>query len=122
MTLTFLPAVGAAGLALAVLPFLVPSAVADSTTPGSKAQIEYAERSAAGLHPSKAQAERDERERASFGRGRAAVGREGTTRSAPGGSDSNDAAAWQLALGAAVTGGAVLVSARVVSHKPAVAR
>lgn len=126
MTSTAGAAAGAAGLALITLPLLVPVAVADSTTPQTKAQIENAERSAAATHPSKAQVERDEGEQVPTDPGQPAAGGEGSTPSTPGGSDGGDAAAWQLALsaalGAAVTGGVVLVSGQVRQHRHAVAQ
>jgi hypothetical protein len=120
MTRTSRAAAGATGLALCTLPLLVPAAVADTHEPRTKAQIEHAERLGGGQnHPTKAQVEQRERDQASTGQGQ--------QRNAPAtpASGGDDAAAWQLALsaalGAAVTGGIVLTSRQVSHHRQAVA-
>jgi hypothetical protein len=114
MTRTSRAAVGATGLALCTVPLLVPAAVADTTHPKTKAQIERAERLAADQNrPTKAQVEQEERVQASTG-----PGRQSNVPLTPPAPSDGDAAAWQLALsaalGAAVTGGIVLT--RQVSH------
>jgi len=125
MTRTTRAAVGAAVLALGTLPLLVPIAVADSTTSPPKAQVEHDERSAGPAHPTKAQIERDEHARASSGPGQPSAAGGGSAPSIPTGPNGGDAAAWQLALsaalGAAVTGGVLLVSGQVRQHRHAVA-
>jgi hypothetical protein len=127
MTRTARAAVGAAGLALGTLPLLVPIAVAASTRPPTKAQVEHYERSARTAHPTKAQIERDEHARASSGPGQPSAAGGGSAPSILTGPNGSDAAAWQLALsaalGAAVTGGGVLLASRHVNqHRHAVAQ
>ena len=120
MTRTVHAAAAAAGLALVALPVFLPVAVAD-TTRSNKAQIEHAERAATGPNgPTKAQIEQREREQGLTGEG------QGTAPSTPVSSGAGDAAAWQLALsaalGAAVMGGIVVVSRQVSQHQHAVAQ
>jgi len=121
MKLTSRPAAAVAGFALSALPILLmPSAAAAdtaprgaSTTPTTKAAIEHAERQVADAGPtSKAQIEHRERGQ----RGTAADqggSRAPLSPTAPSSSGDTGAAAWQLALsaalGAAVTGGVVAV-------------
>jgi hypothetical protein len=110
------------------LSLLVPIAVADSTTPPTKAQVEHDERLARPpSHPTKAQIEHDEHVRASSGPGQPSAAGGGSASSIPTGPNGGDAAAWQLALsaalGAAVTGGGVLLASRHVNqHRHAVAQ
>lgn len=108
-------------LALSVLPtaLLVPAAATAATAPSTKAQVEHAEQQAA-TGTSKAQVEHAERTTSSR------TTSTGTTTStsrppATGTSGGDDAAAWQLALsaalGAALTGGVVLASRQVTTHR-----
>jgi Flp pilus assembly protein TadB len=123
MTRTSRAAVGATGLALCTVALLVPAAVAvaDTTQPKTKAQIERAERLAADQNrPTKAQVEQEERAQASTG-----PGLQSNVPLTPPAPSDDDAAAWQLALsaalGAAVTGGIVLTSRQVSHHRQAIA-
>jgi Flp pilus assembly protein TadB len=121
MTRTSRAAVGATGLVLCTIPLLVPAAVADTTQPKTKAQIERAERLAADQNrPTKAQVEQEERAQASTG-----PGLQSNVPLTPPAPSDDDAAAWQLALsaalGAAVTGGIVLTSRQVSHHRQAIA-
>jgi hypothetical protein len=121
MTRTSRAAAGATGLALCTLTLLVPAAVADTTQPRTKAQIEHAERLGGEQnHPTKAQVEQRERAQASTGQGQ-----QRNAPATPPASSDGDATAWQLALsaalGAAVTGGIVLSSRQVSHHRHAVA-
>jgi hypothetical protein len=121
MTRTSRAAVGATGLALCIVAVLVPAAVADTTQPRTKAQIERAERLAAEQNrPTKAQVEQEERAQAPTG-----PGRQSNVPLTPSAPSDGDAAAWQLALsaalGAAVTGGIVLTSRQVSHHRQAIA-
>jgi hypothetical protein len=90
MTRTACAAVGAAGLALGTLPLLVPIAVADSTSPPTKAQVEHYERSVGPAHPTKAQIERDEHARAPSGPGPLSGARGGSARSLPTGPNGGE--------------------------------
>ena len=108
-------------LGLSALPavLLLPtSAAADTGAHRTKAQIEYAERQAASSAPS-TQAQSEYAERQAAGTTAASLTR-GHAGSRSGGSD-NDAAAWQLALsaalGAAVTGGALVTAHQVAQHR-----
>jgi hypothetical protein len=109
-------------LTLTVLPtaLLAPAvAAADVATPSTKAQIEHAEQISART-VTKAQVEHAERASATTAAARTTATT--TTRSpATGGSDGGDAAAWQLAvsaaLGAVLTGAALLTARRVVDHR-----
>lgn len=121
MTRTVHAAAAAAGLALSALPVFLPVAVADTSPSRTKAQIEHAEREATGrTGPTKAQIEQREREQGLPGEG------QGTAPSTPVSSGSGDAAAWQLALsaalGATLMGGVVVVSRQVSHHRHAVAQ
>jgi hypothetical protein len=122
MTRTVHAAAAAAGLALFTLPVLVPVAVADTSPSRTKAQIEHEEQRASidAINPSKAQIEQRERQQNSAGEG------QGTAPSTPVSSGAGDAAAWQLALsaalGATLMGGIVLVSRQVTQHRHAVAQ
>jgi hypothetical protein len=116
-------AAGVTGLALFTLSLLATAAVADTTERRTKAQVEHAERSAAGpSHPTKAQIE--QRERAELPTGGEQQRAPSPTGGSAGSGDSG-AAAWQLtlsaALGATVTGGVVLASRQVSHHRHAVA-
>lgn len=115
MTRTSTAAAGATGLALCLLPLLAPAAAADSGAPRTKAQVEHDERSG---HPTKAQIEQRERDAGVSTGGQQRVPSTGTT-------VAGGAAAWQLALsaalGATVTGAVVLGSRRVSQHRHAVA-
>lgn len=120
------PAAALGVLALSSPPVLLaPSPVIADTVPGggTNAAIEYAERlTATDDHQSKAQIERDERESAGV------VGtteRRGPVTDRPSSSGGSAAAAWQLALsaalGATATGGVVLAARQVSNHKQPVA-
>jgi hypothetical protein len=118
---------GAAALTVAALPLFPAVALADNDPQPNKAQIEYQERvAAASQHQTKAQIEYAERSQAAAGgsASSASGSQSGTASQAPI-SDGGDAAAWQLALsaavGAALTGGAVLASRQVTRHRHAVA-
>ena len=111
-------------LTLTVLPtaLLVPTiAAADTAAHPTKAQVEHAEReSAATAHPTKAQVEYAERQSgatAQVGHAEPAA-RPGTPSVSTSG--SGDAAAWQLALsaavGALVTGAAMVAGRRLGEH------
>ena len=110
-------------LTLTVLPtaLLVPTiAAADTTPPSTKAQIEHAEQLSART-VTKTQVERSERAAATTTATRTTTTT--TTRSpATSGAGGGDAAAWQLAasaaFGAALTGGVLLTSRRIVDHRP----
>lgn len=118
MNTTSRTVMAAAALTLSATPLvLAPPAVADS---GGKAAVEFAERQAAGSDgPSKAQIEQREREQAQSGGARAGGSSPQNPESTvPPGSDGG-AAAWQLALSAAlgaVMAGGVLVAARQVNQ------
>ncbi len=109
-------------LALTVLPtaLLVPTiAAADSSAPRTKAQIEHAEQLSAHT-VTKAQVEHAERASATTTATRTTTTT--TTRSpVTSGAGGGDAAAWQLAvsaaLGAALTGGVLITSRRIVDHR-----
>ena len=139
MTRTVQVATAAAGLALFTFPVFLPVAAADTSPSGTKAQIERAERAATGptdptkaqversefaatgrTAPTKAQVEQLERQQSLSGEG------QGTAPSTPLSSGTGDAAAWQLALSAALgatfMGGIVLVSRQVSQHRHAVAQ
>lgn len=121
MTRTVHAAAAAAGLALFTLPALAPVAVADLSPTSTKAQIEHAEGLAAGpTNPTKAQIEQAEREQGST------VVRQGPAPSTPVSSGAGDAAAWQLALsaalGAVLMGSIVVASRQVSQHRHAVAQ
>jgi hypothetical protein len=115
-----------AALTLAALPLLPVVAVADTGPHPSKAQIEYQERAAAASqHPTKAQVEYAERSQAGANGPATADGSRSRTGTQAPISDNGDAAAWQLALsaavGAALSGGVVLASRQVSRHRQAVA-
>ena len=119
MTRTVHVAAAAAGLALFTGPVFLPAAVADTSPLTTKAQIEHAERAATGpSHPTKARVEQRERQQSLSGEGQR------TSPSTPVSSGAGDAAAWQLALsaalGATLMGGIVLVSRQVSQHRHAV--
>ena len=112
-------------LAAAVLSgsVLVPGAAALATGPAPtvKAQVEYAERQAmAADHPTKAQVEYAERSRPAAAAGAAGPSvTAATTSSTP--STGRDAAPWELAVsaafGAALAGGVIVTSRRVLDHR-----
>lgn len=114
------PATALAGLALAAAPFMLVAdpAVADGNT---KAAIEHAEAQAAATTPSKAQIEHQERVQKSSGGGSQLQSPQLPAPSSGGGG----AVAWQLALsaalGATLTGGAVVASRQMTNHRHAVA-
>lgn len=128
MNQTSRPAAAVAALALSALPILLgPSGATASSAPdgATKAGIEHAERlSLAGDGPTKAQIERQEREQsaANASQGGSRQQRPPSSPSSPG---DTGAAAWQLALsaalGAALTGGVVVASRQVTHHRHAVA-
>lgn len=95
-------------LALSALPLvLVPAAAATATGPSTKAAIEHAEQQAAApTHPAKAQVENDE------STSTRSAGQQITPSPRP--SDGLEAAAWQLALSAAL--GALLTGGVVVGY------
>jgi len=116
-------------LALSAVPavLLLPtSAAADAGTPSTKAQIEHAELQSAGTTSlTKAQIEHSERTSATATGATTTTTRTTTVQpvgiSNSGSSGSGDAAAWQLALsaalGAAVTGGALVTARQVSAHR-----
>jgi hypothetical protein len=118
----------AAGLALSSIPLLGPAVVAAETTPQTKAQIEHQESLAAGsTSKGKAQIEYQERLATDSARpGSGAADSAGSAQTSSPVSSGGDAAAWQLALsallGAAVTGGVVMVTRQVGNHRQAVAQ
>jgi hypothetical protein len=139
MTRTVHVATAAAGLALFTFPVFLPGAAADTSPSRTKAQIEHAEHAATGptdltkaqiehaehtatgpTDPTKAQVEQRKRQQGLSGAG------QGTAPSTPVSSGTGDAAAWQLALsaalGATLMGGIVLVSRQVSQHRQAVAQ
>ncbi len=115
-------AAAGAALTLSTLPLLPAIATADGDGHPTTAQIEYAERQAANRgHLTKAQIEEAER---TNGTQRSTSEDAGSLpRRAPV-SGGDDAAAWQLALsaalGAALTGAAVLGSRQATRHRHAV--
>jgi len=126
MNQTHRPAVTVAALALSAGSLLlIPSGAAADTSgrPASKAAIEHAELQAAGVdRPSKAQIEQRERQHGTAG----ATGSGSQQQpSSPSSSGGTGAAAWQLALsaalGAVLTGGIVVASRQVTHHGRAVA-
>lgn len=123
MTYISRPAAGVAALTLSVLPFALPTGASADTGPASrtKAAIEHEER-LEGSGPHKAQIEHAERQSAPVAGTTALAGttaQGGNPVDSPAPSGGGNAAAWQLALsaalGATVTGGAVL-AARLASH------
>jgi len=123
MNQTSRPAAALAAFALsAVALLLVPTdAAADTARGATKAGVEHSERLAAGADGlSKAQIEQREREQRTTGGG----AQQQPAPSSPSSSGGTGAAAWQLALsaalGAVLTGG-VVVASRQVTHRHAVA-
>lgn len=119
-------------LTLSVLPtaLLVPAvAAADTAAPGTgatKAQVEHGERAAASAAPgTKAQVEHREQAAATSAATTARTASTATRGHASTGSRGGDAAAWQLALsaalGAVLTGGALLTGRQVTHHRRPVA-
>jgi hypothetical protein len=103
--------VAALTLALSAMPLvLLPAAALATTDPGPKAAIEHAEHQAAATtHPTKAQVEHREARPAA------------PADPQPVSASTGDAAAWQLAmsaaLGAALTGAVVVTSRRIGRHR-----
>lgn len=123
MNQTSRPAAAVAAFALSALALLLSPTDASADTAGgpTKAGIEHSERLAAGADGlSKAQIEQREREQRTTGGG----AQQQLAPSSPSSSSGTGAAAWQLALsaalGAALTGG-IVVASRQVTHRHAVA-
>jgi hypothetical protein len=116
-------AAAGAALALSTLPLLPAIATADGDGRLTTAQVEYAERQAANRgHPTKAQIEAAERTNETQRSTSEDAGSLPRRAPLPGG---DDAAAWQIALsaalGAALTGAAVLGARQATRHGHAVA-